>query len=102
MKVKRNEFFHFLLTNIPEKDKHEKICSYFFVSFNAGPTQAPTPPPVVTTKPPQPPKPTTQPTGNCKDVYPKYCPDYKKRGMCTTHVDYMTSVCPATCGFCGR
>lgn len=66
-----------------------------------GPTQAPTPPPVGTTKPPQPPKPTTQPTGNCKDVYPKYCPDYKKRGMCTTHVDYMTSVCPATCGFCG-
>lgn len=55
------------------------------------PTQAPTNPPV------------TVPPGDCKDVYPQHCPDYKGWGMCTdaAYLDYMTEVCPKTCGFCG-
>ena len=65
------------------------------------PTQAPQTQPPTPAPPTQPPQPTTQPTGNCKDVYPQYCPDYKKQGMCSTHVNYMSQVCPKTCGFCG-
>lgn len=67
-----------------------------------GTTAASTPPPPPgTTQGPQPPQPTTQPPGNCNDVYPQYCPDYKKQGMCQTHVDYVRQVCKKTCGFCG-
>ena len=77
---------------------HLQLSLLDFLSFfQGGSTQPPTPAP-----PTQPPQPTTQPTGNCADVYPQYCPDYKNRGMCSTHVNYMTEVCPKTCGFCGK
>ncbi|CAH3015497.1 unnamed protein product, partial [Porites evermanni] len=63
-----------------------------------GSTEAPTPRP-----PTQPPQPTTQPTGDCKDVYPKYCPEYRNNGWChdANYQDYMKEVCFKTCGYCG-
>ena len=43
-------------------------------------------------------------SGNCKDVYPQYCPGYKQNGMCTdpNYLDYVKEVCKFTCGFCSK
>ena len=43
-------------------------------------------------------------SGNCKDVYPQYCPGYKQNGMCTdpNYLDYVKEVCKWTCGFCSE
>ncbi|KAJ7378877.1 metalloendopeptidase [Desmophyllum pertusum] len=67
-----------------------------------GTTQAPIPSLPGTTQPPQPPQPTTQPSGDCKDVYPDQCPTWKTYKWCEKdQVDYMAKVCKKTCGFCG-
>lgn len=43
-------------------------------------------------------------SGNCKDVYPQYCPGYKQNGICTdpNYLDYVKEVCKFTCGFCSK
>ena len=43
-------------------------------------------------------------SGNCKDVYPQYCPGYKQQGMCTdpNYLDYVKEVCKYTCNLCGK
>ncbi|XP_031553034.1 zinc metalloproteinase nas-6-like isoform X2 [Actinia tenebrosa] len=50
-----------------------------------------------------PPSTQSPPTGDCKDVYPTECPNYKSWGWCTQQdrVDYMKQVCSKTCNFCG-
>ena len=64
------------------------VCSCMrSVLFYSGTTNSPQ---VVTTQP-----------GDCQDVYPQYCPDYKEQGMCETHPEYTKEVCKYTCGYCG-